>query len=260
MQVRIAQTEVRTTMPESPLRDAVRAQLRALLSSTGEVEEYLQSAVESVQELIELEASYTLSTSLYGDPFTVATTDRKAWDTDQVEFDLADGPCFEVLMNDAEFGGIDLRTERRWPAWAAVAELHGFGSAAAVGAPLESGQKIVLNGYGVGETLLEHDAVDRAREFIEELAFTMPIALRLARQMTEVSQLQQALASRSTIDQALGVLMAQNRCTRDEAFAILRRASQTRNVKLRDVAAALIERFTGHPAEPPPPFRPPTRP
>jgi AmiR/NasT family two-component response regulator len=69
--------------------------------------------------------------------------------------------------------------------------------------------------------------------------------------------LQQALASRSTIDQALGVLMAQNHCTRDEAFGILRRASQNRNVKLRDVAAAVIHRFTGHPAEPPPPFRRP---
>jgi hypothetical protein len=242
-------------MPEPALGEAVRARLRALLRSAGEVEEYLQSAVESVAELIELEASYTLSTSVYGDPLTVATTDRKAWEADQVEFDVADGPCFEVLMKDTVFDGIDLRTERRWPAWSAVAELLGFGSAAAVGAPLESGHKIVLNGYGVGEALLNHDAVDRAQQFIDELAFTMPIALRLAQHTTEVSQLQQALASRSTIDQALGVLMAQNRCTRDEAFAILRRASQTRNVKLREVAEAIIHRYTGHPAEPPPPFR-----
>jgi hypothetical protein len=247
-------------MPESALRDAVRAQLRGLLSSTGEVEEYLQSAVESVGELIELDASYTLSTSVYDDPFTVATTDREAWEADQVEFDLADGPCFEVLMKDAAFGGIDLRTERRWPAWAAVAELQGFSSAAALGAQLESGRRIVLNAYSAGQAFLDADAVERAQQFVEELAFTMPIALRLARQVTEVSQLQQALASRSTIDQALGVLMAQNRCTRDQAFAILRRASQTRNVKLRDVASAIIHRFTGHPAEPPPPFRPPTRP
>ena len=119
-------------MPESALRDAVRAQLRELLSSTGEVEEYLQSAVESVGELIGLDASYALSTSLYDDPFTVATTDREAWEADQVEFDLADGPCFEVLMKDTAFHGIDLRTERRWPAWATIAELRGFSSAAAV--------------------------------------------------------------------------------------------------------------------------------
>ena len=246
-------------MPDAALRDAVRGRLRELLSSTGAVEEYLQSAVESVGELVELDGSYTVSTLIYGDPFTVATTDRDAWEADQVEFDLGDGPCFEVLVKDATFGGIDLRTERRWPAWSAVAEMLGFGSACAVGAELESGPKIVLNAYAATDALLDDDAVDRTQQFVDELAFTMPIALRLAQQSTEVAQLQQALATRSTIDQALGVLMAQNRCTRDEAFAIIRRASQNRNVKLRDVAAALIQRFTGHAAEPPPPFQPPSR-
>ena len=86
----------------------------------------------------------------------------------------------------------------------------------------------------------------------------MPVAVRLARQSTEVAHLQQALVSRSTIDQALGVLMGQNRCSRDEAFGILRRASQNRNIKLRDVAAAVIDRYTGHPASPPSTFRPPS--
>jgi hypothetical protein len=244
-------------MPDPALGDAVRTRLRELLSTTGEVEEYLQSAVESVAGLIESDGSYTLSTVLYGDPVTVATTDRNAWEADQVEFDVADGPCFEVLVKGEVFGGIDLRTDRRWPAWAAVATLLGFGSALAVGGTLESGQKLVLNGYGGTDALLGPDVVDRAQQFVDELTFTMPIALRLARQWTEVSQLQEALASRSTIDQALGVLMSQNRCTRDEAFAVLRRASQNRNIKLRDVAAAIISRFTGHAAEPPPPFQPP---
>jgi AmiR/NasT family two-component response regulator len=41
------------------------------------------------------------------------------------------------------------------------------------------------------------------------------------------------------IDQALGVVMGQNRCTADEAFDILRTISQNRNGKLRDVAAEI---------------------
>ena len=41
----------------------------------------------------------------------------------------------------------------------------------------------------------------------------------------------------------------------DEAFGILRRASQNRNVKLRDVAAAVIARFTGHEPATAPAFR-----
>jgi hypothetical protein len=243
-------------MADLALRDAVRTRLRPVLSSAGDVEEYLQTAVECVAELIGVEASYTLSTVLYDEPYTVVTTDRDGWEADQIEFDAADGPCYETLLKDATFDGIDLRTERRWPAWAAVAGLLGFTSAAALGALVEPDQKLVLNCYSVEDAFLDADAVGRAQQFIEELAFTMPLALRLAERATEVSQLQEALASRSTIDQALGVLMAQNRCTRDEAFGILRRASQNRNIKLREVAAAIIYRFTGHPAEPPPPFRP----
>jgi hypothetical protein len=245
-------------MTDPALQDTVRTHLSSVLSSTSDVEEYLQTAVESIGELTGLEGSYTLSTVLYDAPYSVATTDRDAWEADQVEFDSGEGPCFDLLHKDEVFGGIDLRTERRWPVWAAVANILGFRSAAAVGGKLQSGEKLVLNCYSGGEAFLDATAVTRADQFLRELAFTVPLALRLARQSAEIAQLQEALASRSTIDQALGVLMTQNHCTRDQAFAILRRASQNRNVKLRDVAGAIIERFTGHQPQQPPPFRPPS--
>jgi AmiR/NasT family two-component response regulator len=49
-----------------------------------------------------------------------------------------------------------------------------------------------------------------------------------------------ALASRSVIDQAVGIVMAQRRCTAEDAFATLLTVSQRRNVKLRAVAAELV--------------------
>jgi hypothetical protein len=243
-------------MTESAAPEEVRTRLRSVLATADEVEGYLQAAVGLVGGLVEVEGSFTLSTVVYDNPVTVATTDREGWEADQVEFDVVDGPCVEVLLQGAALKGIDLTSERRWPAWSAVAELLGFRSATAVGAELESGQRIVLNGYSLDDALLDPATVDRAQQFVLELAFTIPLALRLAQQSGAITDLQQALASRSTIDQALGVLMAQNRCTSEEAFGILRRASQNRNIKLRDVAAAVINRYTGHPADPPPAFRP----
>lgn len=53
-------------------------------------------------------------------------------------------------------------------------------------------------------------------------------------------QLQEALQSRATIDQAIGIILSQRRVSVEDAFAILRRASQTQNVKLRDVAGRLV--------------------
>ena len=58
-------------------------------------------------------------------------------------------------------------------------------------------------------------------------------------------QLDAALRSRAVIDQALGILMAQQRCTARGAFDLPRQASQHRNRKLRDVVTAV----TGKPPE-----------
>jgi hypothetical protein len=242
-------------MAAGDLRVNVRQQLSTTLAAAGDLEGYLQSAVEGVSALLELDGSFTLSTTFDGRPVTVATSDRNAWQADQVEFDASDGPCFELLQTRKPPEQVDLATERRWPAWSGVAGLLGFRSAAAVGLELDSGDRMVLNGYSTTDALLSEEALDRSQQFMEELGYTIPVAIRLNKWAADVAHLQEALVSRSTIDQALGVLMAQNRCSRDEAFGLLRRASQNRNVKLRSVAVAIIERYTGHPAAPPPEFR-----
>lgn len=53
------------------------------------------------------------------------------------------------------------------------------------------------------------------------------------------------MASRSVIDQALGIIMGQNRCTATDAFDILRAASNHRNIKLRDIANEIVTRVSG---------------
>ena len=48
------------------------------------------------------------------------------------------------------------------------------------------------------------------------------------------------MASREIIGEAKGIIMERQGCTRDEAFDILRRASQRENRKLRDLAEELV--------------------
>jgi AmiR/NasT family two-component response regulator len=57
---------------------------------------------------------------------------------------------------------------------------------------------------------------------------------------------QQLMTSRAVIEQAKGILMAQHQCSGAEAFAILIRTSQQSNVKLRDVAAAMVTSINRH--------------
>jgi len=50
-----------------------------------------------------------------------------------------------------------------------------------------------------------------------------------------------AMQSRAGIEQAKGILMARDRCTPKEAFEILIRLSQHRNIKLRDLARIIVD-------------------
>jgi AmiR/NasT family two-component response regulator len=54
-----------------------------------------------------------------------------------------------------------------------------------------------------------------------------------------------AMQTRTVIDLATGAIMAQNRCSQAAAFKLLRDASNSRNMKLREVAAAVVESVAG---------------
>jgi hypothetical protein len=242
-------------MLEQAFRHQVWVRLEPALRESTSIDSYLQAATDMTADVVEVVGSYSLSASLYGHLVTVATSDRAAWEADQVEFDTEAGPCVEALRAGAVHGAIDLASERRWPAWAAVASLLGFATAAGLPAEIDPGHRLALNMYAPAPQAFDDETLRRATLFAEEVARTLPAAVRLFEADERASHLEQALVSRSTIDQALGVLMAQNKCTPDEAFGVLRRASQSRNVKLRNVAAMIIERFTGQPAAEPPPFK-----
>ncbi|MEU0285120.1 ANTAR domain-containing protein [Streptomyces sp. NPDC006147] len=71
----------------------------------------------------------------------------------------------------------------------------------------------------------------------------------------EVEQLRQAIASRPVIDQARGILMATYGCSSDDAWHILRDASQLSNTKLRTVAESLTASTAAEGVAPPPEVR-----
>jgi hypothetical protein len=59
------------------------------------------------------------------------------------------------------------------------------------------------------------------------------------------------LQSRGAIEQAKGAIMGALGCDADHAWSVLRQASQDSNVKVRELAIALLEHISGAPAEQP---------
>jgi hypothetical protein len=108
---------------------------------------------------------------------------------------------------------------------------------------------------------LEFDAQTRRFEEARARLQTTLDQVRKGRPQREVlhdsafARLQARLDTMPVIEQAKGVLMAQNRCGPDEAFDLLRRASQHANVKVAVLAAQIVERVSA--PEPQPAADPP---
>jgi GAF domain-containing protein len=66
------------------------------------------------------------------------------------------------------------------------------------------------------------------------------IALEAARATDRADNLQIALESNRKIGMAIGILMAEHRITEQQAFDLLRTASQRNHVKLRDIADRVV--------------------
>ncbi len=118
----------------------------------------------------------------------------------------------------------------------------GTGIRSVLSLPLTSGGQLgALNLYACFPVAF--GVVDRARAAI--LASLAGLAYSVAHSHEDEDRralsLHTALSTRETIGQALGILMERERINSDQAFDILRRASQHLNIKLREVAQNLVD-------------------
>ena len=104
--------------------------------------------------------------------------------------------------------------------------------------------KGALNSYS--ESGFADGAADVASLFADQVGVAAINATLYVEGTLLADQLRQALESRAVIEQAKGVLMAAERCDAEQAFEILKRASQGQNRKLRDIATEIVQRYARH--------------
>lgn len=157
------------------------------------------------------------------------------------------GPASESLDGSV---AIVLTAESRDPRWPHYRErLQAMGYLSAVSLPLDAGR-----GYAGALSFLAAERNVFTAELMSQAVGFRDLAsrsLRLANQVRRASEftdhLRSALSSRTPIDIACGLIMGQNKCSYDEAFDILARASSHRNMKLRHVAESMLESYGGAP-------------
>ncbi|MEU8663228.1 GAF and ANTAR domain-containing protein [Actinoplanes philippinensis] len=188
--------------------------------------------------------AYEVSVTLIrdGGPRTVAHTGEPAERVDRWQYANHHGPCLDAAADRKTVLVDDVAAERRWPGWSQHAGSVGVCSALSVGLPIRDHVIGAVNVYATSSRAFDDDAVRLAETFAEYAAVALANADLYHSAAALARQMEAAMESRAVIEQAKGIIMSQRRCGPDEAFTILSRASQSANRKLRDVAAAVVER------------------
>ncbi|WP_415940048.1 GAF and ANTAR domain-containing protein [Streptomyces sp. 039-1] len=169
---------------------------------------------------------------------SLAPTQPLVVELDQLQHRLGQGPCFDAArhaVRERVFRIHDFtEVESRWPAFVPQAQKLGVGSM--------MGFLLFTDDEDFGE-LNFYSSQPGAFTDVSEAAGVMlashaAVALSSAR---TYAQMEQAVATRHQIGEAMGIIMGARHLTEDEAFTVLRRYSQENNIKLREVAQRVCE-------------------
>lgn len=169
------------------------------------------------------------------------TADREAIATlERVQEQYREGPCIDAMRSRRPVLVSRLAANTgRWPRYAVQADRIGIVAVAAI--PMGNTECIgTLDLHRRREHTWTEQEVATARVFTDIATAYVLQASQHARERRTIEQLQHALDSRVIIEQAKGVLAAERKISVDQAFALLRKHANDRNVTLRAVADAVV--------------------
>jgi len=223
-------------MPAEPLEhlgEVMSRVARQLQEEHGDVEATLQSitaaAVAAVPGAAECGISYVTGRR---------KVEPRAWTSelpkaiDGLQDELGEGPCLDAVWDEQVVRVDDVRTEQRWPRFAARAADLGAGSLMCFQLFVEGDNLGALNLYAREAGAFDEDSQEVG------LMFAAHAAVALAGAEHE-QNLHAGMHNRDVIGQAKGILMERHKITADQAFGVLARTSSLTNRKLNDIADEL---------------------
>lgn len=221
----------------------VFASLADTLVADYDVVELLQTLIESCQGLLDVAAAGLLLADEHGDLELVVSTDERARLVETIQLSAETGPCIDSFREGRVVSVPDIRlAPDRWEPFSTAALLGGFASAHAIPMRLRDTTigSVNLLRTVTGE-LSGHDL--RAAQALADVA-TIGVLHERSWRASDVTrqQLQSALNSRVTIEQAKGVLAHLHDTTPEAAFELLRSHARSNRLPLSEVAVRVVRR------------------
>lgn len=173
---------------------------------------------------------------------SVGTTSEMVRRVDDVQYDIGSGPCVDAALDSAVYLTGNLREDPRWPLFGKrAANEFGVQSMLSFRMFFEDDDYIAaLNLYSPERDAFGEDSCLTGLT----LSTYGALAVTSARRRERVVNLERALESNRDIGVAIGVLMGVHKVTREQAFDLLRMASQAKHRKVRDLARDVAETGT----------------
>ena len=175
-------------------------------------------------------------------PETASATAGFVHEIDAFQYtELGEGPCITCINTRQATVSGSLGADGRWPRFGGRVARMGVHSALAL--PLIVADQVIgaINCYANDHNAFGEHAVRLGTQFAEPAAVSIYNAELLAGARARAEKLQEALDNRAVIDQAIGIIRSRSGVSAEVAFGRLVQMSQTGNVKLRTVAARLVE-------------------
>ena len=167
-----------------------------------------------------------------GEHLWLAGTSVAAARCDGVQEAAGEGPRRSALETGTDVLVEHVATDRRWPHWARAAAAEGFVSAGvAVGTYDDVRAAVTVHRRSRGAPCPEHLAV--AARQARTLAHTLAMQREVARLSAETAQEDLRHESDAQVDRAVGIVMAQRRCSYADARGYLEDVAHRRGVPLR---------------------------
>jgi GAF domain-containing protein len=179
---------------------------------------------------------------------TAAASDDIARQIDALERELGEGPCVDAIADEVASIDPDISEHSTWHRLAerVVAETPVRGMA---------GYRIVVEGKKVGALDLFSDTPGAFRKDGGDegavLSSFASVALMSMVNQERADSLRRGLESNREVGKAIGLLMAAHHIGSEEAFEVLRKASNDMNMKLTEVAREVVENAERRPHDEP---------
>lgn len=222
-----------------PEAESTFSQVAEALFAAGSVEATLQRIVGLAEDAVKSCDGAGIIVVNDGQASTRAASGPMVEHLDRIQVEVGEGPCLDAALSGSAFYAVDLMEDDRWPAFAPQAVEAGVRSVLALA--LATRHLSALNLYARMPDAF--GPTDRAQGvlFATLARLALDSAEDRAAEEDKLGNLHEALRSRELIGQAQGILMERERLSADEAFDMLRRASQHLNIKLREVAVRLVD-------------------